>query len=177
MQARFIDSYPPASDEAIARFESESGLALPEDYRRFLQSSNGGSPEPEYFRSANGRVHEIMFWYGLDYAAPEGPINLLLRWKVGQMLMRSPASLICIGRSSEGNLLLLSLDPADKGQVYLWYHDAHPYAIWDKGPAAETPEQRLERMGIERIADSIATLLDCALSDAERHDHFQQRLG
>jgi cell wall assembly regulator SMI1 len=35
---------PPATDEEVIAFEKEAGIALPQDYRQFLLTHNGGKP-------------------------------------------------------------------------------------------------------------------------------------
>lgn len=177
MQARFLESYARASEADLLRFEAQIGFVLTSDYRQFLTDTNGGCPEPEFFFSQSGRLHEIAFWYGLDYQAGEGPQNLVLRWMVAQLLFRAPAHLICIGRSSDGNLLLLSLAGSDRGVVYFWLHDAMPNQIWDKGPPEELLSERLERLGIEKLADSLTELLNSACTEVQRQAYFETQMA
>src|SRR4051794_29961834 len=42
------DRKPPASQDEIEAFEAEIGVSLPDDYRRFLLGSAGGSLDGEY---------------------------------------------------------------------------------------------------------------------------------
>lgn len=177
MLPEFFESYDPADAASLARFEEKLGMPLPAAYRRFLAGINGGRPEPEFFRGPSGRVHELPIWYGLDENAGEGPYNLILRHRVGQLLFRAPHSWICIARSWDGNLVFLSLTGEDAGHLYLWFHDARPNQIWDKGPADESFAQRLERMGIAPLADGLDGLLSQALNEHERRDYFDSRLG
>lgn len=177
MLPEFFESYDPADAASLARFEAKLGQPLPDAYRRFLTEVNGGRPEPAFFRASSGRVHELPIWYGLDETVGEGPHNLMLRHRVGQLLFRAPDSWICIARSWDGNLVFLALAGDDAGHLYLWFHDAHPNQIWDKGPTDERFDQRLERMGIEPLAESLDGLLAQALSEDERRDYFDSRLG
>ena len=176
MTPTFVDSYIPAAEDTISRFETELGRTLPPAYRLFLQQTNGGQPIPDCFRSKAGRIHAFPFWYGLDYAADEGPYNLLLRYKVGQLLVKMPDSLMCIARSHDGDLLFISLEEPDYGRIYVWFHDLHPQQIWDRGPASESDAERLTRMGMDVMADELTSLLASAVSESERQVHVQQQL-
>lgn len=161
----FTEGYAPASDAEIERFETRLGRPLPAAYRAWLQTVNGGLASPAWFRADSGRIHEIALWGGLNEAAGEGPYHLLQRHRVGEYLFRAPTDWICIARSWDGNLLFLDL--GDQG-LYFWLHDAHPEQIWNRGPEPERMPDRLERMGIEKIAPSLTALLAAGLSDDER---------
>src|SRR5206468_272546 len=66
----------PATDGTITTFERERGIFFPSDYRKFLFSSPGGSPTPDW--SSFGRdgdfvayvygIHEGIEWKRLSYA-------------------------------------------------------------------------------------------------------------
>ncbi|PKL76926.1 MAG: hypothetical protein CVV27_07800 [Candidatus Melainabacteria bacterium HGW-Melainabacteria-1] len=177
MLPNFVDSLPLPEADAIARFETLIQNPLPEAYREFLSKTNGGLAEPEFFKALDGSVHEITFWFGLDEMRPDNPVSLIRRWNVAQLLFRGPASLINIGRSQAGNLLLLSLTGKDQGSVYLWFHDASPSAIWDKGPADESLSERYQRLGMRLLAPDLNQLLTAALDQAARQSHFLAQLA
>lgn len=43
-----INSAEKLNAEDIAEFENEVGIKFPEDYKRFMLKSNGGTPEEEW---------------------------------------------------------------------------------------------------------------------------------
>ncbi len=55
---------PPATDEQIGALEAQFGGATPEDYRRFLQTINGGMPSRSFLERSD-ESFEIECLYGL----------------------------------------------------------------------------------------------------------------
>jgi len=120
-----------ASESAIRDFEARLGVVLPEDYRRFLATVNGGRPKPRNFDAANGDDGSLVhFFFTLD---PDAPHYQLTR-KIETYTGRVPDRLLPIGCDDFGNLVLLDVGGAKPGAVYFWDHerenpDGDPY--WD----------------------------------------------
>lgn len=123
MAIGFRAAGPPADVGGLSATEREIGLALPAEYRSFLQKRNGGFLETSGFFDENTVVEEIFsagptsvrnldqveVMYG-RYAGPESDQGL------------SPL-LIPAGADPLGNLICVSADEADAGTVYFWDHE------------------------------------------------------
>jgi hypothetical protein len=127
---RIEDRGPPLVPEDLAAFEREIGHALPEDYRAFLETCNGGY--------AGGR-----FWFRgptpEDESADAGVNDFGgLRDDHGYLSLREaretyqgeedriPRSLIWIADDPFGNAICLGLDGLERGRIYFWDHENEP---------------------------------------------------
>ncbi len=129
MAIDFRAAGPPAEEGRLTAAEQELGLALPAEYRSFLQERNGGFLETsgvfdedvvveEFFSAGPTSVPnldqiEVMYE---RYAGPDSDQGL-------------PSFLIPAGADPLGNLICVSAHEADAGTVYFWDHelveDAH----------------------------------------------------
>jgi cell wall assembly regulator SMI1 len=110
-----------ASEESIQKLESEIGLRLPDDYRRFLAAYNGGKPEPS----------------GFAFETDEGPSDSAVRYfltlerdknygileNIRDYQDRIPKGLMPIACDSFGNLVLIDVGAKALGSVYFWDHE------------------------------------------------------
>jgi hypothetical protein len=108
--------------EAMAIKEAEKELAsgFPDDYRRFLLTCNGGTPETNEFDiPATENGSGINYFYSILGTDQDGD---LLR---EQYLLtgRLPHGVIGIGDAEGGNLVCLSLRAQDHGTVFFWDHE------------------------------------------------------
>ena len=111
-----------ASEESIQRLEIEFGLRLPEEYRRFLASFNGGKPVPSGFSfETNEGLSEssIRYFLTLDTNAEHYTIwEFLVRYRD-----RIPSGLLPVACDSFENLVLIDVGAKEVGSVYFWDHE------------------------------------------------------
>jgi len=114
------DSRP--DDAEISRFEGTIGAALPESYRAFLRTHNGGQPKPSTFSfMANGGEREndsVQYFFGLH----SGRIGSSEK-KLAIYRNRIPDDFFPIGTDSFGNLLLMATGNESHGKIYFWDHE------------------------------------------------------
>ncbi|MCO8170893.1 SMI1/KNR4 family protein [Pseudomonas sp. 21LCFQ02] len=104
------DTREGATDDAIAQLESSLGARLPDDYRQFLKTCNGGYLEYDVVATLSNGDKELMSFalYGLDPAEQyeSNPFELeQLREQDGY----PPTGLLPIGRDGGASVLLLDL--------------------------------------------------------------------
>lgn len=140
----------PASVEEIKTFETRLGSVLPDDYKCFLASENGGRPDFAFrtfaFQKEDGSLSDsLVNWFnGLneseDYSI-EGNLELFEG--------RIPEGMLPIATDPFGNLILLGVrDPSVSG-IWFWDHEYEPTSI--------------KNIGIYKIANSF--------------EHFVETLG
>lgn len=118
MNATILEPGPVLDEQALVALEHDLGLVLPVAYRAFLQQHNGGYPDPNAFeRETNNRKGRqlaiVSDFFGID------DVRKYRRWHVD----RVPRNLLAIARDPGGNMILLSVDGSDVGQVFFWDHD------------------------------------------------------
>jgi hypothetical protein len=114
---------PQVGEREVEAFETLVGARLPQDFRAFMLSSNGGVPVVE----RGGRVMIV------DFEGELADVRHLLglREEYSYSLMKAvavfrervPAGSIPIGRTSGGDLFLLCLSGARRGEVWFWNHE------------------------------------------------------
>jgi hypothetical protein len=122
------DRVPPASPEQVAAFEAEIGAPLPDDYRRFLLRSNGGSLGGNYEfegEAASAVVRSVGgFREGYSLRSARGCYQ--------GSPPRIPHALLWIMDDPGGNAVCLGLTGKHRGRVYFWVHDEEPVPDeWD----------------------------------------------
>ena len=123
-------SGPHLSENDINDLESQLGLRLPEDYRRFMLEHNGGWPEVDwcfdFAEPSTGTITDsvlmdIMVYY--PGAATEPKYDDLV--SCNKMLHNEgyiPQHYLQIATDSCGNLICLSTDEKDYGYMYFGDH-------------------------------------------------------
>ena len=111
-----------AIEPLLQQLESQVGVRLPEDYRRFLAETNGGRPESSRFamRTAAGENESVVDWFlTLD------PVEELYSIPEYRSMYsdRIPGGLLPIACDPLGNLVLLDLGEKAYGSVYFWDHE------------------------------------------------------
>lgn len=110
---------------AVSRWEQESGLRLPDDYRRFVIRYDGGRPYPNMFKHT-----------ALDDQGSENPsdhlVDPLYRWDhvvtwSRQLGNRLPPECFAIGADPGLLEIVLSLRAEDYGAVHSWVRNR---AVW-----------------------------------------------
>ncbi len=112
---------PPASEKDLGEFEAALGCRLPEDYREFLATANGGSVNDERFTTATtwicsmGGIPELV--ENRDcYQISERRIPSELLWIMDDAF----SAAYCIGLTGEY-----------RGKIYFWDNDNEPGSAWD----------------------------------------------
>jgi hypothetical protein len=134
-----------APDEAdVKRLEDSVGV-IPEDYKAFLQTYNGGMPAPNIVIT---KTNELVVNFFFPLKSPcDYPDNL---WKIRTTCAsRIPCEMLAIASGGSGDLVLLNLHSTAFGKIYYWNHD------WESETDAETYFDN-----IELIADSFTQLLN-----------------
>lgn len=110
---------------AVSRWELESGLGLPDDYRRFVIRYDGGRPYPNMFKHT-----------ALDDQGAQNPsdhlVDPLYSWDrvvtwSGELGNRLPPKCLAIGADPGLLEIVLSLRAEDYGAVYSWVRNR---AVW-----------------------------------------------
>ncbi len=105
----------------INKFEEIIGKTLPDDYRNFLLTFNGGKPESNEFEIPDERnAAGVNLFYGILGKLEWG--DLLFQRKA--LLDRIPHDVLPIGEASMGNAVCVSLQAATFGKVFFWDHEA-----------------------------------------------------
>jgi hypothetical protein len=163
--------------------ERKLGVALPEQYRRFLLRHNGGSPVPAGFRIKNEGAPYADSEVDAFLAVHEGKIasfeDFFDTYKVEEK--RMPDRLVPIAYDPFGNVVCISVEGPDRGAVYFWDHEhepdgpesddsnVHPVAdsfdeflssLRDEKPPGRTPKGGVEQMVEEDDLDGLRRLLD-----------------
>ncbi|SCX35155.1 MULTISPECIES: SMI1/KNR4 family protein [Rhizobium/Agrobacterium group] len=106
----------------ISRWEQETGKKVPDDYRSFMRQYNGGRIYPLIFdvkipASANAMQDPGTF---VNAFYPWGFVEEI--WNGGTFDKRNPPDMLVIGSDPGDIEILLSVDEATYGKVYLWQH-------------------------------------------------------
>jgi hypothetical protein len=121
---RIRECGPPLSEEDVQAFEREIGARLPEDYRWFLKTYNGGCYYDEMFiefPTPRGPVGDSIGFIGFySVNASEFHEASSIRFEIQIHQDRIPSRMIPIGGSCED---LLLLDLIESGRIYLWERD------------------------------------------------------
>jgi hypothetical protein len=118
---------PPAEEGSLRTTEQQIALALPAEYRSFLEERNGGFLEAPGFFDEDVAVEEL-FSAGPTPVCNLDQIEVMYERYAGSD-QGVPPLLIPAGADALGNLICVSADEADAGTVYFWHHelveDAH----------------------------------------------------
>ena len=100
-------------------FEKENGIKLPEDYKNFLLTHNGGVPFPNNNPNPSTPVAYIFGMHNGEYYAS-------LYKHIDMFSKRLPFDTFPIASDPFGNLFIMSLNPEGLGNVYFWDHEGEP---------------------------------------------------
>jgi hypothetical protein len=132
--------YGKVTEAQLDAFERKVGIALPDEYRRFLLAHNGGRPEPDAVpvKDRRGRVRLEMIdrFHGIH----RGPHGNLEQYH-DTFRERMPDGYLPIAHDPGGNQFVLSARHADWGKVFFWSHEDDP-------------------ANFERVADTFDAFLD-----------------
>jgi hypothetical protein len=118
MNIKESNPYGRLSSALLATFESRIGATLPNDYRDYLLTHNGGKPNPCSFKVGrdSSRLHHV---YGLH----SGPAYCRLDRKYNMLRGRIPENTIPIADDPGGNKVCIVIHGTQKGQIYFWNHE------------------------------------------------------
>lgn len=116
----------PLTDEAhVEAFEAKLGRRLPDSYRAFLLSYNGGRPKPSVFRFVlkNGKQSDSsVHWFLSLHEGEHSNLERELRSLKG----RIPPDTLPIAIDPFGNVVLLGISGETRGKIYFWDHEEEP---------------------------------------------------
>lgn len=117
---RFITSEPPVTSEQVSQVQRVLGRDLPEPYVAFLQTRNGGRPEPNASDLAEAQDWGVGVseFFGIDQS-PDLDLLEQRRFYEG----RVPEDLLPVADAEGGNLICLALTGEDRGAVFFWDHE------------------------------------------------------
>ena len=122
------------SESRLLQFEQKLGRRLPDQFRRFLLSTNGGVPRPtglKFYNKVEGEEQETAL--ECYFALHDESIPDKAKWRYHQSLEKvwenvlqknQPGStLVPIGRDVSGNLVCIETAPSNECKSVLWDHD------------------------------------------------------
>lgn len=139
------DKTPPPTPAEVAAFEAELGAPLPDDYRRFLLRTAGGSLGGQYDFENEVAMICVQDVGGLGDAHSLRAARRTYRGRI-------PGDLLWIMDDPGGNAVCLGLTGRHRGGVYFWVHDEEPDPDeWDG---------RVETAGnVRRVTDSFTAFV------------------
>lgn len=152
MAVGFSRSQGPAHPGAIEQVESRLGIELPQDYRRFLQTTNGGVPKSNFLPpEANASARYLYSAGPNDDEYLEDLESIAHLYSAdGEVDDETLPGFLPIGEDDGSNLVCLKVTGEDYGAVYFWSHEM------------SEPEQ-----AYTRIADSFEEFFDRLRPDSE----------
>jgi hypothetical protein len=109
-------------DEAkLINFEKHIKTRLPDEYRKFLLTYNGGYPEPDgfmYIRNNIKYTSNVDFFLSLDGDEDDDIYDFIETYR-----NRIPPELLPIAYDSSGNLICIAILGDHIGTIYFWDHE------------------------------------------------------
>jgi hypothetical protein len=114
------NEFGPLTLDRLLAFEEQIGVIVPEDYRAFLLTNNGGSVVPADFRISEAEGESTLAsFYGLH----NGPEYARLDAAVADYHGRIPRWLLPIAADEGGNAICIGLAGSARGRIYFWNHN------------------------------------------------------
>jgi cell wall assembly regulator SMI1 len=128
--------FPKTQSEAIDQTEKILGSKLPEDYRKFLETYNGGfiSPDKLEINSKQGKTTVDILYGLMDSSSNYDHLDLVKNYN--NKKHQIPAGIVAIGNDPGGNYFCIALTDDKYGQVYFYDHeesnkDSQGNLTWD----------------------------------------------
>ena len=118
MKNKITGSGPKVSKQRVQKFERDTGLTLPADYRDFLLKHNGGSPEKSRFEITDLREDaHLDCFYAID-----GPDYMNIEKKLATWKSEMPPGFLPIGCDPGGAIIIMGTTGEYAGRVFFWDH-------------------------------------------------------
>ena len=142
----FQQCMPAPTEDMVGGIEEYFELKLPQPYRRFLLTCNGGVPSRAMWKNRKATI-EVSYFYSLheNHDRRGDLAEELHHFKLEGMFM--PKNLIPIAADPHGNRVCLSVRGKDRGKVYFWDHE-------------EASEEELENPHDYKDVELVAKSLD-----------------
>jgi len=122
--------FSPASEEQIADLERKIGVRLPDEYRRYLLSYNGGSFNAPVMGARDKQCPENCLHVMFGMGEQPNACNLANPVYLNLFDDNYPAIILPIGYTPTGNLLVLRTEPDDElGWILLKIQDSDDYFV------------------------------------------------
>lgn len=119
----FVESCRSISPIDLIEVENKIGYQLPEEYKLFLLSHNGGRPVLDGVRHEN----EHFDYVGYFYAIRGEMYHDDLARQIGEHKDMIPEGYLPIGESPGGDIYCISLKEPTKGSIFHWDHEEANY--------------------------------------------------
>jgi hypothetical protein len=116
---REANQFGKLSEDELNDFESINRKRLPQFYRNFLLTHNGGEPFKQHNIHPSTLVSYILGMHNGEYYAS-------LYKHVESFKHRLPYDTVPIATDPFGNLFIMSLHPENYGQIFFWDHEKEP---------------------------------------------------
>lgn len=161
---RFSESGRKLEKKKIALLEEQLGYELPDDYRRFLLTLNGGRPEKAFFTCKGNPFPSSVDWLcrvDKNLARPEEKAHYFtLAAALANEGKVVPKDMLVIGRVDQDDPLMLSIRGRRKGKVFVKrLGDMEPAPIEQR---AKRPEEK-----VYQVAKSFADFLESLVHSEE----------
>lgn len=144
---KFDESGPKISTELLDEFEKKHRIALPEDYKNFLVSINGGIPYPASFKGETGIEISIPHLFSLKAKSRFNDLDV--RCKSSYWEGSYEQGIIQIGYDLGNQEIMLETKGPNRGNVYLLVNaESHLMAR----SFSEFLERLEKQVGVERNA-------------------------
>jgi hypothetical protein len=128
----FNNGFGPISAAVVDAAEKRLGVVLPDDYRQFLQTINGGCPKPDCFQVPERGLALAAILYGIRDRRTHA--DLEHEQEEATLWDPLPPGFIAIGHDPGGNTLLLATLGKDAGRVFFWDRNG----LWVRDDAHNT---------------------------------------
>jgi hypothetical protein len=147
---KIIDTGKTLTEKDITMFEKDIQCQIPDDYRLFLLSSNGGYPELCDFQVSDGsnseaQITAVEYFLGIDVHEKAS-----IKYYIDTHKDRIPKWAFPIACDPGGSLICISTARNDAGKIYFWDRE-------EECEEGETPTDE----NFYFIADNLQTFLDC----------------
>lgn len=143
---KIIGSQGPISEDDLQAVEARLSISFPSDYRQFLLTYNGGTPERDtfHFKNETGPYTDscVGRFYAIYYGEYDNFEKQFLFCKADVLL---PDNMVAVADDPGGNMICLSVSGPDANSVYFWDHEAI--------------DEDDKRANLHLIADSFAEFL------------------
>jgi hypothetical protein len=113
-----IEANNPVDEITLSNFEHEWKTKLPEDYRTFLKTYNGGHPKPDCFNFDGEKTGSCINWFlGINNEEDDLAEYLKIYRR------RIPKGFFPIADDPGGNLICIGTESKYFGKIYFWDHE------------------------------------------------------